>query len=53
MASDLESITDRLAVEFEQLSGRNLVIAGGAGFLGYYLSRLHYTGIILTQMPRR
>lgn len=44
VASDLASITDRLAVEFEQLSGHNLVIAGGAGFLGHYLiqAALHW-----------
>ena len=44
VASDLASITDRLAVEFEQLSGHNLVVAGGAGFLGHYLiqAALHW-----------
>ena len=37
IALDLESITCRLEVEFARLAGRNVLIAGGAGFLGYYL----------------
>lgn len=35
--SDLDLISAQLLEEFKQLSGRRLVIAGGAGFLGYYL----------------
>jgi nucleoside-diphosphate-sugar epimerase len=37
VATDLDLITKMAAQEFEALSGRRLVIAGGAGFLGYYL----------------
>jgi len=34
---DLDSITRQAGDEFSALSGRHLVVAGGAGFLGYYL----------------
>jgi dTDP-glucose 4,6-dehydratase/UDP-glucuronate decarboxylase len=34
---DLEYIADRLKTEFTILSGKKLLITGGAGFLGYYL----------------
>jgi UDP-glucuronate decarboxylase len=34
---DLDSIVDQLADELPHLSGRNVLIAGGAGFLGHYL----------------
>jgi len=34
---DLDTITDELADEFRRMSGRRLLITGGAGFLGYYL----------------
>ncbi len=42
--SDLDLIVENLASEFPAMSGRNLMIAGGAGFLGYYLvqSALHW-----------
>ena len=41
---DLESICNDLTDEFGAMSGRRLMIAGGAGFLGYYLvqSALHW-----------
>jgi nucleoside-diphosphate-sugar epimerase len=35
--TDLDSIVSNAAVEFSALSGRRVMIAGGAGFLGYYL----------------
>lgn len=35
--NDLDFITDNLEIEFNLLSGKNLLITGGAGFLGYYL----------------
>ena len=35
--SDLDFLTRQLEEEFRVLSGRRLMIAGGAGFLGYYL----------------
>jgi UDP-glucuronate decarboxylase len=35
--SDLESILDGAAAEFERMSGKNLLVTGGAGFLGYYV----------------
>ena len=44
VSADLNYITDNLAEEFSELSGKRLMIAGGAGFLGYYLvqSVLHW-----------
>jgi UDP-glucuronate decarboxylase len=35
--TDLDQIIDQLREELPALSGRRLLIAGGAGFLGYYL----------------
>ena len=35
--SDLKFISEELADELPQLAGTNLLIIGGAGFLGYYL----------------
>jgi UDP-glucuronate decarboxylase len=42
--NDLEYISNNLKEEFACLSGKNLLITGGAGFLGYYLvqSVLHW-----------
>jgi nucleoside-diphosphate-sugar epimerase len=37
--ADLEYIGDSLRDEFAEMSGRNLLVVGGAGFLGYYLSQ--------------
>ena len=34
---DLGYITQQLSAELDQMSGRSVLIAGGAGFLGYYL----------------
>ena len=41
---DLDFIVDQLASELSEISGANLLIAGGAGFLGYYLvqTALHW-----------
>jgi len=41
--ADLDYICDELSEEFPALSGRRILIIGGAGFLGYYLiqSLLH------------
>ncbi len=41
---DLDYIVNNLKSEFSALSGKNLLITGGAGFLGYYLvqSVLHW-----------
>jgi len=41
---DLDYICRQLASEFDEISGRKLLITGGAGFLGYYLtlSALHW-----------
>src|SRR6267142_6745872 len=42
--TDLDLIVDRLEAEFAQMEGQNLLIAGGAGFLGHYLvqAALHW-----------
>ena len=42
--NDLDSVVVRLTTELPKISGRNLLIAGGAGFLGYYLvqAALHW-----------
>ena len=37
LEADLNYICQNLDYEFEHMSGKNLLIAGGAGFLGYYL----------------
>jgi len=37
VANDLQYICDNLEDEFSAMSGRRLLITGGAGFLGYYL----------------
>ena len=37
VAEDLADIADRLSAEFGKISGKRLLIVGGAGFLGYYL----------------
>ena len=37
ITTDLDQLTSQLADEFPKLSGRRVMIAGGAGFLGYYL----------------
>ena len=44
VANDLEAICQDLSEEFSTMSGRRLLIAGGAGFLGYYLlqAALHW-----------
>ncbi|MBY0400685.1 NAD-dependent epimerase/dehydratase family protein, partial [Myxococcota bacterium] len=44
VTSDLDYISDQAGAEFARMSGRRLTIAGGAGFLGYYLvqSALHW-----------
>jgi UDP-glucuronate decarboxylase len=41
---DLDYIVGAAGTEFERMQGKNLLIVGGAGFLGYYLvqSVLHY-----------
>ena len=45
LEKDLDYICANLQSEFGRLSGKRLLITGGAGFLGYYLalSVLHYT----------
>lgn len=45
--NDLEYICDNLKDEFATLSGKHLLITGGAGFLGYYLvqSVLHWNKV--------
>ena len=36
VAEDVDSICRRLSTEFGEMAGSNLLITGGAGFLGYY-----------------
>jgi nucleoside-diphosphate-sugar epimerase len=52
---DLDYICESLQDEFRQLSGKNLLITGGAGFLGYYLvlSALHWNRKAAAQAPIR
>ncbi|RKZ46128.1 MAG: NAD-dependent dehydratase, partial [Gammaproteobacteria bacterium] len=35
--ADLEYICENLKEEFQKMQGKNILITGGAGFLGYYL----------------
>lgn len=44
LVRDLDYICGNLRTEFERMSGSNLLITGGAGFLGYYLvlAALHF-----------
>ena len=55
LASDLDFLTDQLKAELPKLAGRSLVIAGGAGFLGYYLvqTALHWNSKPGTAPPIR
>jgi UDP-glucuronate decarboxylase len=53
VATDLDFLSHRLRAEFDGLSGRSVLIAGGAGFLGYYLvqSALHWNRTHAAQPP--
>ncbi|HET9384144.1 MAG TPA: NAD-dependent epimerase/dehydratase family protein [Gemmatimonadales bacterium] len=37
LARDLDQLVDQVSVELPAMSGRSVLVAGGAGFLGYYL----------------
>ena len=37
IAADLQYICENLREEFRQMKGKEILITGGAGFLGYYL----------------
>lgn len=52
MITDLNYICDNLQTELPQLAGKRLLIAGGAGFLGYYLVQtiLHWNKIYPEKM---
>jgi UDP-glucuronate decarboxylase len=41
---DLADIGERLSAEFGRMSGKRLLIVGGAGFLGYYLVQAPLAG---------
>ena len=52
---DLSFIASQLGEEFNRMSGHGLLIAGGAGFLGYYLiqSGLHWNRLNGDRHPIR
>jgi nucleoside-diphosphate-sugar epimerase len=51
--TDLDLLSHQLGAEFDALSGRSVLIAGGAGFLGYYLVQgaLHWNRTHAAQPP--
>jgi len=51
--ADLNYITENLNPELSELSNKRLMIAGGAGFLGYYLVQaiLHWNKINSDKAP--
>jgi UDP-glucuronate decarboxylase len=53
IATDLDLLSHQLRAEFDALSGRRVLIAGGAGFLGYYLVQgaLHWNRTHAAQPP--
>jgi len=53
IATDLDLLSHQLEAEFDALSGRSVLIAGGAGFLGYYLVQgaLHWNRTHAAQPP--
>ena len=53
IATDLDLLSHQLRAEFDALSGRSVLIAGGAGFLGYYLVQgaLHWNRTHAAQPP--
>jgi UDP-glucuronate decarboxylase len=50
---DLDFIVQRAGAELEQMSGRRLLVVGGAGFLGHYLvqSALHWNALNSNRAP--
>jgi UDP-glucuronate decarboxylase len=53
VTTDLDLLSHQLEAEFGRLSGRSVLIAGGAGFLGYYLVQgaLHWNRTHAGQPP--
>jgi UDP-glucuronate decarboxylase len=53
VTTDLDLLSHQLGAEFDRLSGRSVLIAGGAGFLGYYLVQgaLHWNRIHGAHQP--
>ena len=53
ISTDLNYIINNLSEEFQSLSGKHVLIAGGAGFLGHYLvqSILYWNDIHIERQP--
>lgn len=55
LRQDLDTICGNLKEEFGRMAGKNLLITGGAGFLGYYLvhAALHFNATAGRDQPIR
>ncbi len=53
LSLDLDYICNNLKIELQQLSGKKVLIAGGAGFLGYYLVQtiLYWNRLNSNELP--
>ena len=55
LRQDLDVVCANLSEEFGRMAGKQLLITGGAGFLGYYLVKaaLHFNGTVGRAQPIR